>query len=149
MTIISKKWNALTSILSNLNNFPSLEVVDRVSETQLQVGGNSNWIIWRLKGWYPQTQRYIDPILKQCWAVVVDGGPKLDQHCVDVSGRRVESGGSKIRIIITYHCVGASGHDGVLWRQFGDVVVIAEWILSFWHHPSCSSDSDKIHRHSQ
>ena len=37
--------------LSNLNNFHSLEVVDRVSETQLQVGENSNWIIWRLKGW--------------------------------------------------------------------------------------------------
>ena len=28
--------------LSNLNNFHSLEVVDRVSETQLQVGENSN-----------------------------------------------------------------------------------------------------------
>ena len=33
-----------------LNNFYSLEVVDRVSETQLQVGENSNLIIWRLKG---------------------------------------------------------------------------------------------------
>ena len=32
----------LTSILSNMNNFHSLEVVDRVSETQLQVGENSN-----------------------------------------------------------------------------------------------------------
>ena len=32
----------LTSILSNLNNFHSLEVVDRASETQLQVGENSN-----------------------------------------------------------------------------------------------------------
>ena len=31
----------LTSILSNLNNFHSLEVVDRVSETQVQVGENS------------------------------------------------------------------------------------------------------------
>ena len=31
-----------TSILSNLNNFHSLEVVDRVSETRLQVGENSN-----------------------------------------------------------------------------------------------------------
>ena len=31
-----------TSILLNLNNFHSLEVVDRVSETQLQVRGNSN-----------------------------------------------------------------------------------------------------------
>ena len=30
----------LTSIFSNLNNFHSLEVVDRVSETQLQVGEN-------------------------------------------------------------------------------------------------------------
>ena len=30
------------SILSNLNNFHSLEVVDRVSETQFQVGENSD-----------------------------------------------------------------------------------------------------------
>ena len=42
--------------MSNLNNCYSLEVVDRVSETQLerdpqlQVGENSDWIIWRLKG---------------------------------------------------------------------------------------------------
>ena len=40
-----------SSILPNLNNFHSLEVVDRASETQLQVGENSNWIIGRLKGW--------------------------------------------------------------------------------------------------
>ena len=40
----------LTSILSNLNNSHSLEFVDRVSETQLQVGENLIWIIWRLKG---------------------------------------------------------------------------------------------------
>ena len=40
----------MTSILSNLNNFHSLEDVDRVSETQLQVGENSDWIIWQLKG---------------------------------------------------------------------------------------------------
>ena len=32
----------LTSILSNPTNFYSLEVVDRVSETQLQVSENSN-----------------------------------------------------------------------------------------------------------
>ena len=32
----------VTFILSNLNNFHSLEVVDRVSETQIQVGENSN-----------------------------------------------------------------------------------------------------------
>ena len=31
-----------TSILSNMNNFHPLEVVGRVSETQLQVGENSN-----------------------------------------------------------------------------------------------------------
>ena len=42
MTSISNVWKQLTSILSNLNNFHSLEVVDRVSETQLQVGENSN-----------------------------------------------------------------------------------------------------------
>ena len=36
--------------LSNLNNFHSFEVVDRVSETQFQVGENSDCIIWRLKG---------------------------------------------------------------------------------------------------
>ena len=35
---------------SNLDNFHSLEVVDRVSETQLQVGGNFNKIIWQLNG---------------------------------------------------------------------------------------------------
>ena len=46
----SKIWKELTSILSNRNNFHSLEVVDRVSETQLQVGENSDLIIWRLKG---------------------------------------------------------------------------------------------------
>ena len=50
MTSLSKIWKQLTSILSNLNNFHSLEVVDRVSETQLQVGENSDWIIWRWKG---------------------------------------------------------------------------------------------------
>ena len=31
------------------NNFQPLAVVDRVSETQLQVGENSNLICWRLK----------------------------------------------------------------------------------------------------
>ena len=40
MTSMSNIWKQLTSILSNLNNFPSFEVVDRVSETQLQVGEN-------------------------------------------------------------------------------------------------------------
>ena len=50
MTSISKIGKELTSMLSNLNNFHALEVVDRVSEAQLQVGKNSNLIIWRLKG---------------------------------------------------------------------------------------------------
>ena len=49
MTSMSKIWRQLTSILSNLNNFHLLEIVDRVSETQLQLGENFNWIIW-LKG---------------------------------------------------------------------------------------------------
>ena len=40
---------SLTSILPNRNNFHSLQVVDRVSETQLQVGENSNLLIWRLE----------------------------------------------------------------------------------------------------
>ena len=51
MTSISNIWKQVTSILWNQNNFHSLEVVDRVSETQLHVGDNSDWIIWRLKGW--------------------------------------------------------------------------------------------------
>ena len=36
--------------LSNLNNFHLLEVVNRVCETQLQVGENSNLISWWLQG---------------------------------------------------------------------------------------------------
>ena len=32
------------------NNFHSLENVDRVSETQLQVGENYDFLIWWLKG---------------------------------------------------------------------------------------------------
>ena len=43
-------WKQLISILSNLSNFHSLDAVDRVSETQLQVSKNSDWNIWRLKG---------------------------------------------------------------------------------------------------
>ena len=42
VTSTNKIKKELTTILSNLNNFHSLEVVDRVSETQLQVGENSN-----------------------------------------------------------------------------------------------------------
>ena len=34
----------------NINNFHSFEAMDHVSETQLQVGGNSDRIIWQLKG---------------------------------------------------------------------------------------------------
>ena len=32
-----------------------------------------------------QQTRYINPILIQCWASVVNGGPALDQHWIDVS----------------------------------------------------------------
>ena len=42
-------WIVDLIMLPHLNNFHSLEVVDRVSETQLQVSKNSNLIIWRLK----------------------------------------------------------------------------------------------------
>ena len=37
-------------VLSNMNNFQSLEVMKRVSDTQLQMSENSTQIIWRLKG---------------------------------------------------------------------------------------------------
>ena len=33
----------------------------------------------------PQQTRLIDPILDQCWTNVVDGGPTLVQHWIDVS----------------------------------------------------------------
>ena len=39
----------MVSILSHLNNFHQLEVVDHVSETQLRVCENFHLIIWRLK----------------------------------------------------------------------------------------------------
>ena len=42
----------LACILSNLFNFHLLEIVNRVSETQLQVGENTSYIIWRLKGYH-------------------------------------------------------------------------------------------------
>ena len=58
MTSTNKIWKELTTILSNPSNFHSLEAVDRVSEKQLQVGENSNWIIWRLKG---QSCRFLMP----------------------------------------------------------------------------------------
>ena len=40
--INQQDFKIVTSILSNLNNFHSLEVVYRVSETQLQVSENYN-----------------------------------------------------------------------------------------------------------
>ena len=58
MTSTSKIWKELTSILSNLKKIHSPEVVDRVSETQLQVSENSDWIIWRLKCKWLITGRY-------------------------------------------------------------------------------------------
>ena len=39
---INRIFESLTLILSNLNNFHSLEVVERVSETPRQVAENSN-----------------------------------------------------------------------------------------------------------
>ena len=43
VTSINRISKSFTSFLSNLNNFHSLEIVDRVSETQLQISENSNW----------------------------------------------------------------------------------------------------------
>ena len=40
--INQQDFRKVTSTWSNVNNFHSLEVLDRVSETQLQVGENSN-----------------------------------------------------------------------------------------------------------
>ena len=42
MISTKKIAKSMTYISSNQNNFNSLEVVDRVSEPQLQVGENSN-----------------------------------------------------------------------------------------------------------
>ena len=39
---LSENYKNMYSILTNLDNFHSLEAVDRVSETQLQVNENSN-----------------------------------------------------------------------------------------------------------
>ena len=49
MTSVSKISQSFTFILPKLNTFYSLEVMDRVSKTQLQVGENSNVLIRRLK----------------------------------------------------------------------------------------------------
>ena len=50
---------SFTSILSNLNNFYSLKVVNRINETQLQVGENSYKIIWRFNAYYPCARVWI------------------------------------------------------------------------------------------
>ena len=42
MILINNILKALTSILLNVNNFHSIDVVYRVSETQIQVSENSN-----------------------------------------------------------------------------------------------------------
>ena len=55
--------------LSGLNNFHSLEVVNRVSETQLQVGENPDGIIWRLKGQSGITQGNLH-LKNMCMAII-------------------------------------------------------------------------------
>ena len=54
MTSINKISKSLNSILSNLSDFHSLEVVNRVSETQLQLGDKSCKINLAVKGLYKQ-----------------------------------------------------------------------------------------------
>ena len=66
VTSIKNISKSLTSTLSNLTNFHPLEVVVRVSKTQLQVNENSNWIIWRLKCW--TDIEWIGPIYLVFWA---------------------------------------------------------------------------------
>ena len=73
MTSTSKIWKELTSILSNLNNFHSLEIVNRVSETQLQVGENSDWIIWRLKS--------DDVTVPTQWSVIRKNNVNVSEYC--------------------------------------------------------------------
>ena len=63
MTSIKTIAKSLTTILTNLNNFRSLEVVDRVSEAQLQVGENFNQIAWRLEGYTSESDVYIRQIM--------------------------------------------------------------------------------------
>ena len=74
----------------NRNNFHSLEVVDRVSETQLQVSENSNWIIWRLKGHtsaglmlvqhnYSRFNRFYYPVKS-----LLLGGNELCVHAIEI-----------------------------------------------------------------
>ena len=40
---------------------------------------------WLCMAKYPQQTRHIHPMLDQCWVDVVDGGPALVKHWVDVS----------------------------------------------------------------
>ena len=96
MTSTSKIYKQLTSILPNLNNIYSLEVVDRVSETQLQVGENSNWIIWRLKGWtmetkfnvvYPVQHRTIFVFINHVYQMCVFCNLKSSQNVLESSLR--------------------------------------------------------------
>ena len=77
----------------NLNNFHLLDVVDRVSETQLQVGANSDWIIWQLKGRALHYHLYSfkwmrsDPVITYIWIVYYCIHPctlwfNFSQYCV-------------------------------------------------------------------
>ena len=47
-----------TKINKNMIKFHQLEVVDRGSEAQLQVGENSNYWIERVEGWKANPVRY-------------------------------------------------------------------------------------------
>ena len=50
MCVNNKIYKYFVFKLTNVCNFHTLEVVDRCSETQLQVGENFNRIILRVKG---------------------------------------------------------------------------------------------------
>ena len=53
---------------------------------------------------YSQQTRHIDPLLDQCWANVVDGGPTLIQHWIGVS-YLVDSILNQIVIMIIHHII--------------------------------------------
>ena len=49
---------------------------------------------------YPQQTRHVEPMLVQCWADVVDGGPTLTQNWFNVSSLLVSLPANHARYIL-------------------------------------------------
>ena len=66
-----------------MSNFHSLEVVDRGSETQLQVGENCNDLFQRFKGWNNNLMKAdqkvdnINPVYKLSWSLSIGGQRRM------------------------------------------------------------------------